>query len=155
MQQIFSSVGTVLLAAIGAALGWIILEFVGRPVRQFFDLRREIRRQIIFLENLDSVGLAPADITPQVFDEYCKKLSKAATTLRDLGSQAIAFDQTEWLAARVVRLLGLMPMQAGRGLIGLANSLENSTETEAHRTIVHHSLRFDRMGEYDWKHSPE
>ena len=143
MEQLITAVGVVALGA----LGWISLEFIGRPIRSFLDLRREIRRQVIFLENLGP--LHPLD------EENSNALAKAALTLRDLGAQAIAFDQTEWLAARVVRWSGIQPMQGGRGLIGLANTLENETEAENYRTVVEHALRFDRMGEYDWKHAPE
>jgi hypothetical protein len=151
MQQILSAVAAVVLGA----MGWVILEFIGRPIRQFLDLRREIRRQIIFLENIDSMDLDPTQISHESLKEHTQKLNQAATIFRDLGSQVIAFDQTEWFAARAVRLVGLRPIQAGRGLIGLAKCLEDEMEAEAYRTVVDHSLRFDRMGEYDWKHAPE
>jgi hypothetical protein len=37
---------------LAAALGWVVLEFVGRPLRKFFDLRGEIIRRLIEFANI-------------------------------------------------------------------------------------------------------
>src|SRR5260370_7631373 len=42
-----------LLTIAGAgALGWIVLEFLGKPVRAFFDLRDQVRAQLLLLANV-------------------------------------------------------------------------------------------------------
>jgi hypothetical protein len=154
---------TLMAFALGA-VGWFVAQFVGRPIREFVTLRSEIRRQVIFLGNVGgppppilsaSDILTAADLGPAEFEEHVEIVAKAATQLRDLGSQAIAFDQSEWFASRVIRWFGIRPMQAGKGLIGLANSLENDAEAEEYRTIIEHALRFDRTDEFGWKGAPE
>ena len=52
MAQFLSGLSDVLLGA----MGWVALEFVGRPIRSFFDLRRETRRQMFFLANVSPVN---------------------------------------------------------------------------------------------------
>ena len=52
MTTVISAAGAILLGAIG----WFTLEFVGRPIRQFFDLRREIHQQMMFLANVAIPG---------------------------------------------------------------------------------------------------
>ena len=43
--------------------------------------------------------------------------------LRNLGSRAIGFGDTEWIAVEIVPYFGFNPLQAGYSLIGLSNSL--------------------------------
>jgi len=46
-------VNLVTIAGAGA-LGWIVLEFLGKPVRAFFDLRDQVRAQLLLLTNVGS-----------------------------------------------------------------------------------------------------
>jgi hypothetical protein len=36
-----------ILPLVFGAIGWVVFEFLGRPVRSFFDLRRETKRQML------------------------------------------------------------------------------------------------------------
>src|SRR5476651_984709 len=93
-------VNVVSLAATGI-LGWAGLEFVGRPIRQFFDLRRQLRQQLLTLANI--VPPKPRDtvVTSKAIREYDEGLRtarKAQRILRDLASQLLSFDENEFFA---------------------------------------------------------
>lgn len=131
MQQIFGALGVVLLGG----FGWLSLEFLGRPIRSFLDLRREIRRQLIYIGDHGS--------------------EEGVATLRDLGAQAIAFEQGEWLAAKCIRLFRIYPIQAGQGLLALSQMFENLDEREHGIAKIEDALRFSHRGDMDWQHLPE
>jgi hypothetical protein len=122
------------------ALGWVSLEFVGRPVRGFYDLRRKIKTQMLRFENLQPSlrddGIAGETPTQAAF-------RKARTTLADLSDELISFGQSEWLAAYFVRRLGFDPVTAGRRLAVLAEELGTLHEDRAaNYRAVDKALRF-------------
>jgi hypothetical protein len=92
---------TVLLPLILGGIGWIILEFIGRPIRIFFDLRREASR-LLNLHWASSDASAPSE--------------NAKNDFREIGLRLIAFDKSEPLAAPFVRMLGYRPLDAGERL---------------------------------------
>ena len=47
------------LGALGATLAWIITEFLGRPFRQFFDVRREVTRRMVEFGNVRARAKMP------------------------------------------------------------------------------------------------
>src|SRR5271156_841784 len=51
-----SNHGSARLDAFGAlffgAIGWLALEFLGRPIRDFFDLRRRVRTEMLKFEHV-------------------------------------------------------------------------------------------------------
>ena len=54
----------------------------------------------------------------------------------------MAFGETEWVAAKCVRLLGFEPLEAAQGLIGLSNSfVDYGPERAAHRARINNTLR--------------
>ena len=54
-----------------------------------------------------------------------------------------AFAETEWVAAKCVRMLSFEPLEAADGLIGLSNSLAGyGPERAAHRARINRALRF-------------
>jgi hypothetical protein len=54
----------------------------------------------------------------------------------------MAFGETEWVAAKCVRLLGYGPLEAAHGLIGLSNLLvEYGSERAPHRASINNALR--------------
>lgn len=106
------------------AIGWFVLEFIGRPVRNFFDLRREVKRRMLLCWQLPTLyTIDPADRT----DEY-QKMEEPKTALANLGAQLISFDKSEWLAAWFVRFLGYDSKQAGKILRTM--SIELGTDME-------------------------
>src|SRR5215211_5755784 len=105
--------GSLLAGAAGAALGWIMLEFVGRPIRRFYDLRGEVINTMAAHADLrarhgelSASGIAEL----QVKDE-----------LRDLAARLRSFAHNEAFARRVLLLLRYDPGKAGEALFALAN----------------------------------
>ena len=156
---------TAILTAFGGillgAMGWLALEFVGRPVRGFFDLRREVHQQLMFLANVavpskassygHSAHIDAILASARGIDVEAEKAAharevatfeSAVTTLRRLGTQMKAFGETEFFAALSVRLLGFDPVKAGSGLIGLSNSLHEYGQPRAsHRATIEEALK--------------
>jgi hypothetical protein len=96
-----------------------------RHYENFSRCALEIREVMLRLANVP-----PPDPTwrvPTYGEEAIERLLRpsreAEVTLRSLGSRIIAFGDTEWIAAEIVRYLGFDPQQAGYGLIALSNSL--------------------------------
>lgn len=137
---------------LAAALGWVVLEFVGRPLRKFFDLRGEIIRRLIEFANIrarwklveDSSGAVSAEATEISLSEAeIARLEDAKKALRDLASQMSAFAENETSARLVAQLLGYNLREASAGLIGLSNSFDIYGETKAfHRKTLARALRF-------------
>jgi hypothetical protein len=78
------------LGAIGAALAWLLTEFVGRPFRRFFDLRWEVSRRLVQFDNVparakmvDDTRREPTGLT----EGEDARLTEAQSALRDLASR--------------------------------------------------------------------
>lgn len=114
MTTVFSAA-----AAIGlGALGWLCLEFIGRPLRLFADLRREVREKMMFHAEAFNQGyLTVADL---VSTDDLK--AGPRREFRLLGSQLVAFGEVEWPAMTILRWLKFDPAAAGYNLIGFAQS---------------------------------
>jgi hypothetical protein len=118
-------------AAAGAA--WIVLEFFGRPLRKFYDLRGEticLLAQTALVgarwkEIPDEVGSISGEVEAlNVSAEQITDLKEAGKLLRDLASRFRAFAGNETYALRFVRWRRYDPMKASAGLFGLSNSLD-------------------------------
>lgn len=137
-----------------AAFAWIILEFVGRPLRKFFDLRGEVIRRLIEFANvrahwkelpdsssavsgnLEEMDLSAVDIA---------RLEEAQRTFRDLASQMQAFAQNETFARYFAELLRYKPLAAGAALIGLSNSYDTYGSAKAlHRKQLYQALHIQQ-----------
>lgn len=140
MAQILSALSVILLGAIG----WVALEFIGRPIRSFFDLRREIHRQLLFLANVPAVKPVD-DYIRAGMSEHQKALAairNVEKTFRDLGTQMLAFGESEWPAGRLIGLVGFDARAAGRALIGLSNNVNGyGAERADFRAGVFKALR--------------
>jgi hypothetical protein len=140
---------------VAGAAGWFALEFVGRPVRRFFDLRGEVLRQMAVFANVsarwkevrDSVGAISGEREDMGLSAVeNQRLEEAQRLLRDLASQMRAFTQNEWLAARIVRWLRFDPLKASAGLFGLSNVLDTHGGSRAFQTkTVEDALRIARV----------
>jgi hypothetical protein len=138
---------TLLVGFLGGLLGAVITDFVRTPFRQFFNLRSEIRHEMLRLANVSAPD--PSWNAPTYSEEALEKLLRpsreAQATLRSLGTRMIAFAETESIAANGVRCLGYDPLLAGRGLIGLSNAITAAVygaEGAAHRAGINKALRF-------------
>jgi hypothetical protein len=134
-----------------AAFAWVVLEFVGRPVRRFFDLRGEIIRRMAEISNVrarrrdirDSFGATSGKVQLIELPELeMEKLQKAQEILRDLASQLKAFAGNESVARFITRALRYDPLKASEGLFGLSNSYDTYGEDRArYRKTVADALR--------------
>ena len=137
---IFISVATI------GALGWFALELFGRPVRNFFDLRRSVRHQMLSLANIPAPQPRETCVTSEQIRQYdadLKNAREAQRSLRDLASQMLAFAESERAACIAVRPFGFDASAAGSGLIKLANALDrHGPERASFRKKVETALRF-------------
>jgi hypothetical protein len=141
MTQFLSGISVVLLGAIG----WFALEFVGRPIRSFFDLRRETGRQMFFLANVAPVEFVDDHIraADPAHQRSIAAVQNVEKTFRDLGTQLLAFGESEWPASRLVKLAGFDATAAGNALIGFSNNANvYGAEKAEFRRRVGQALRF-------------
>ena len=128
------------------AFGWFALELVGRPIRNFVDLRRSVRHQMLFLANVAAPQPRETCVTSEQIRQYdtdLKNAREAQRILRDLASQMLAFAESERAACIAIRPFGFNPSSAGSGLIGLSNTLDRrGTDRAGFRKNVERALRF-------------
>jgi hypothetical protein len=136
---------TLLIGFLGGVFGALITDFVRTPYRQFFTLRTEIRQEMLRLDNVrvpDASWRVPT-YTEDTLEKMLSPIQEAQATLRSLGTRMIAFAETEWIAANIVRYRGYDPLSAGQGLIGLSNSVAvHGPERAGHRASINKTLRF-------------
>ena len=79
----------------------------------------------------------------EAIERLLRPSREAEVTLRSLGSRIIAFGDTEWIAAEIVRYLGFDPQQAGYGLINSPIRWPKIRDQRAaHRASINKALRF-------------
>jgi hypothetical protein len=106
-----------------AVLGWVGLEMLGRPIRAFFDLRRKVLGQMLVLGNISLPKPRETAVSSREISEYnraVRNVRAAQRIFRDLGSQLLAFGETEPAARNVVTAMGFNLVAAGSGLIRLS-----------------------------------
>src|SRR4051812_20914231 len=84
--------GTAIWGVLFAAIGWIVLEFIGKPLRQFFELRSEA---IQILTEYDDPPSYERSDRADAFLETKRQL-------RVIGSKLIAYEQSHSLVARLL-----------------------------------------------------
>lgn len=137
----------VYLITISAAVvfSWCSLVLFGRPVRVLFYLRREVLDQLLALKDMSApkpreTAVSSRDI--REYDEAIRKLREAQRIFRDLGSQLLAFRESEPTICAAIRLLGLDIVAAGSGLNDLAEAYSRpGTERAGLRHEVENALR--------------
>jgi hypothetical protein len=122
------AVVSVLGGFFAAAFGWVLMEFVARPARKFFDLRGEIIRRGAQYANVRSEYQKVSDPNtfikvPNFSPDDAKKLREAQNAFRDLASQIRAFAVNETAARRLVSIR-YDPLGASNALFGLSNSID-------------------------------
>src|SRR5437867_2404222 len=127
--MILQTIGSLLAGAIGAALGWVALEFVARPIRRFYDLRGEIIRRMAQYANVRARYKEERDepnrVTELTLSEAeIAKLDEARHAIRDLATQMRAFALNETFAKWILLLLRYDLHKASEGLFGVSNTLD-------------------------------
>ena len=142
MQTILAFLGF----AVSGAVGWFVSEFVARPIRSFFDLRKEVRQQMLFLSNvvtdLPKPFVTIEDKSRKRFDQLVEAKQRKRLVLRELGTKLLAYADGEPVAAFLLRKLGYDPRSAGSALIGLSNNLGQGNERATFSTSLKKALRF-------------
>jgi hypothetical protein len=142
---------TALLQAIGSfvagAGAWVVLEFIGRPLRKFYDLRGDT---IYLLAQTGNVrarlneipgNVGQVEVVQDFTDEDMATLKEAQNKIRDLASRFRAFAGNETYALRFALWIGYDPMKASGGLFGLSNSIEKSGSEKAfHKKTIAEAL---------------
>jgi hypothetical protein len=142
-------VSLVTIAAAGV-LGWIVLELLGKPIRTFFDLRDQIRAQLLLLANV--APLKPREtistsLEIRQYDVALKAGREAQRIFRHLGSQMLAFSESEIAACNWIAAFGFDAVAAGRGLIALSNiDYRNRTDRADFSSKIEEALRFKARG---------
>ena len=133
------------IAATGAFV-WFALEFLGRPIRNFFDMRRSVRDQMLLLGNVPAPQPRETCVTSEQIRRYdieLKNMREAQRVLRHLSSQMLAFAESEIAACIVINPFGFDLSIAGRSLIDLSNTLDrHGTDRAAFCKKVEEALRF-------------
>jgi hypothetical protein len=142
-------INLVTIAGAGA-LGWIVLEFLGKPVRAFFDLRDQVRARLLLLANVAPPKpreTISTSLEIQQYDTALKAGREAQRILRDLGSQMLAFSESEIAACNAIATLGFDAVAAGRGLIALSNTYyRNRTDRADFSSKIEEAVRFKARG---------
>src|SRR5260370_6171914 len=138
-------VNLVTIAAAGV-LGWIVLEFLAKPIRAFFALRDQVRAQLLVLPNVAPPKpheTISTSVEIQQYDVAVKAGREAQRILRDLGSQMLAFSESEIAACNGIATFGFDAVAAGRGLIALSNTCyRNRTDRADFSSKIVAALRF-------------
>jgi len=102
------------LMLIGAI--WLAWKLATRRIRDFFDLRLRIRRQLERMADPEArMRAAKAAAVPSEWEP-----AQAAEGIRVLGYELLGFAHRAPLSAHLVKLLGYDPIGAGDQLVSLA-----------------------------------
>jgi hypothetical protein len=124
-------------------LGWLVFQLIGRPIRDFLDLRREIRRRMLQFGNVPVFRPAPGKENLDVSD-LIPGAKEARDIFRDLGSQMRSFGETEHGATWILERLGFDPVKAGKSLFGLSNTIaKHGPDRSVHRKDINAALRIE------------
>jgi hypothetical protein len=115
------------------ALGWFGTSFVGRPLRDFFDLRREVIHKSVLYDNVMAAEQESPDGTSkpvELSDKELKRLQEAQNVFRDLAARMRAFALNEHLAVWLVKWR-YDPWQASEVLLRVSNTLHKYGDARA------------------------
>ena len=132
-------------ASAAVVLSWSSLVVFARPVRLLFDLRREVLAQLLAFENNAAPRPRETAVTSRQireYDEAVRRLREAERIFRDLGSQLLAFRESEPALCAMTHLFGLDIVLAGNWLNDLAETyLRSGPESAGLRHDVESALR--------------
>ena len=117
---------TVLMGFIGGVCGWFFTDFLTKPLRRFFDLRREVNRCLVRYGNVSARAKSIDDYRQEelpISPQDDARLTEAHNALRDLAAEMRAFANCEKVADRIVAYLGYDADAIASALIGYSNSI--------------------------------
>ncbi len=123
------TLSTIAFGLLSGFIGWMLTEFVAKPVRKGVDLIAEARTALIVYANVQArfrghatnldASLTPTDLP----DEAEERLRAAERAFREISAKMQAFASTDVPAALAMRLLGVDFHEAGVAFMGLSNSI--------------------------------
>jgi hypothetical protein len=126
-------------------VGWLVTAFVGRPLRDFFDLRREVIHKSVLYDNVLAVERESPNGTTEpieLSEEEFERLQEAQNAFRDLASRMRAFALNEHLAVWLVRWR-YDPWEASEALLRISNTLPKFGGSRANaKSILERVLGF-------------
>jgi hypothetical protein len=135
----WSAIATFLLGVVVsilfAVVGWIAINFFGKPLLDFLNLKSEVHEEIIFTGNIDPMVAHTADYDKTV--ESLRRLGARVQAMNahvSVSSLPFVFLPLRWFLS--VQRYDLA--RAGRALIGLSNSL---AETDGSRGVHRNSIQ--------------
>jgi hypothetical protein len=113
----WSAIASFLLGVVG----WFVTGFFGKPLLDFLNLKSLVHEEIVFTGNVDAMVASTANY------------DTAVVSLRRLGAKVQATNVSaspplQWFLS----VRGYDLVKAGRGLIGLSNSLASTDGSRAH-----------------------
>ena len=117
-----------------AVLGWCAFEFLARPIRAFFELRRRILKRLLVLGNISLPKPRETAVSSREIREYnqaARNVREAQRIFRNLGFRLLAFSENEPASCNVLGLLGLNLVAAGNGLIKLSEAYSRPDSNRA------------------------
>jgi hypothetical protein len=127
------------------AIAWIVFRSCSRSLRDFFDLRLLIQRQ---MRQLGDAGSWPSSGTVPDADphrNFGPHADHPAEMLRHLGIAMLLFAEKARLAIWIVKLMGYDPIKAGDNLIGLSRDVG----LKFRRRSIAAALRFEEESQPD------
>jgi hypothetical protein len=146
VNTILQTVGSLIVAAIGAGLGWAATEFLARPIRRFYDLRAEIIQKMAQYDNVRASfkQTQTGDVEetmPPLNPEELALLREGQAVMRDLAARMRAFTYNEILA-RFLLALRYDPHKASLGLFGYSNTMDSYGSDRASKLkMIEEALR--------------
>src|SRR5947209_1634882 len=107
-------------------LGWFVANFVGAPLRWFFDLRERVHQQILLNSKLGPTEqVTDRWPTDQMIVDERMKLEAAASQLRLVASELVAFAVARKVNTKLLDAMGYDVRSAGESLMGFANGIHD------------------------------
>jgi hypothetical protein len=93
---------TLLTGFVGGVAAWFFADYVAKPLRRFFDLRREVNRCLVNYGNLQARFKLTDSVREQtnISPEEDARLTEAEKAFRNLGAEMRAFANADRLAYR-------------------------------------------------------
>jgi hypothetical protein len=101
-----------------AVVGWFAFNFFAKPLVDFLSLRSQVHEEIIFTGNIDQMVAGEADHL-KAFEALRRLGAKVQAMNENISSLRLVFLPLRWFLSKQ----GYDLRRAGRGLIGLSNSL--------------------------------
>jgi hypothetical protein len=107
-------------------LGWFAANFVGAPLRRFFELRERVHQQNLLNSNLGPTKqVTDRRPTDQMIMDERMRVEAAASQLRLVASELTAFAIARKINTRLLNAMGYDVRSAGESLMGFANSIHD------------------------------